>query len=165
MSNNPSNPFFSPDLTKFMDMTKFVDPSKLMDMSKFGDISKMMSECKMPNMDVESLMATQRKSLEAIASNNQKAMEGLQSYMSKQAELARQSFEAAQKLVQDVVAAPTPQEKIAKQVEATKSNIENCMSSLKELSELLSASHMQNIQVVSDAVVESMDGLQDMIKK
>lgn len=165
MSDKTCNPFFSPEMMKFLDVTKFMDPSKMMDMSKMGDLSKMMGDCKVPNFDVESMMAAQRKSLEAIASSNQKAFDGLQSYVNKQTDLARQSFEAATKLVQDVVAAPTPQEKMTKQIEATKSNVDNCLSSLKELSELLAQSQMQTIQAVGNAVRESMDSVQDMIKK
>jgi len=147
MSDKNANPFLNADFSKFMDM------------------SKMMNQYKTPNFDVESMMSTQRKNLEAMASTNQKAFEGLQSYFTKQTELARQSFEATTKMVQDVVSAPTPEEKVAKQVEATKANIETCVSSLKELSEILSDNQTQAMNVVSSAVFESIDGLQDMIKK
>lgn len=169
--SNKTNPFFDGDFSKFMDMSKFMDATKMMDMTKFmdmskmGDMSKMFCDCKMPNVDVESMMASQRKNVEAIASANQKAFESMQAYMRKQAELARQSFEATSSLVQAVIAAPTPQEKVAKQVEATKSTIENCVSSLKELSELLSQNNVQTIQAVSSAVCDSMDNLQGMMKK
>ena len=175
--SNQKNPFLDGDFSKFMDMSKFMDASKMMDMSKFMDMSKMMDmskfpdmtkmmgEYKMPNVDVESMMASQRKGLEAIASNNQKAFENMQSYMRRQADLARQSFEATSNLVQAVMQAPTAEEKVAKQVEATKSTIEGCVSSLKELSELLSQNQMQTMQTVSNAVCESMDGIQGMMKK
>lgn len=173
MSNTPSNPFFDADFSKFMDLSKFMDVSKMMDMSKMMDfsnmpnmmdMSKMMDGCKMPNIDVDAMMATQRKNLEAIASANQKAFESMQSFMQRQAELARQSFEATSSLVQAVIAAPTPEEKVAKQVEATKQTIEGCVSSLKELSEILSQSHLQTVQAVSNRVCESMDEMQGLMK-
>lgn len=171
MSKQSSNPFFDADFTKMMDMSKIMenmksmDITKMMDMSKFQDMTKMMGECKMPNLDVESMMAAQRKGIEAMTSSNQKTMESLQSYMRRQADLARQSFEATSGLVQAIMAAPTPEEKVAKQVEATKSAVENCVSSLKELSELLSQSQVKTMEVVSTAVNESLDGLQNMMKK
>ncbi len=56
-----------------MDMSKFMDPSKMMDMSKITDMTKMMDDCKMPNVDVESMMAILRKGIEAITTKNQKA--------------------------------------------------------------------------------------------
>jgi phasin family protein len=127
-------------------------------------MSKMMGDYKMPNIDVESMMAAQRKNIEAIASSNQKAFENMQAYMRRQAELARQSFEATTSLVQAVMSAPTPEEKVAKQVEATKSAIEGCVSSLKELSEILSQNNVQTMQLVSNAVCEGMDGLQNIMK-
>lgn len=186
MSKNPMNPFFETDFTKMMDFSKFMDMSKMMDMSKFMDMSKMgqmgqmpdmtkmmpdmtkmMDGCKcpnMPNMDVESMMATQRKNVEAVASASQKAFESMQSYMRRQAELARESFDATTKLVQEVMVAPSPEEKVAKQVAATKSTIEGCVSSLKELSDLLSQAQMQTVQTVSNRMVESMDEMQKIMK-
>ncbi len=168
MSKLPPNPFFETDFSKFMDMSKFMDVSKMMDfanMPKMMDMSKFMGECKMPNVDVEAMMATQRKNLEAIASANQKAFEGMQSFMQRQAELARQSFEATSSLVQAVMAAPTPEEKVAKQVEATKKAIETCVSNLKELSDALSQAQLQAVQAVSNRVCESMDEMQGILKK
>lgn len=170
MSNIPSNPFFETDFSKLMDFSKFMDLSKMMDFTKMPgmagmpDMTKMMGDCKVPNLDVEGMMATQRKNLEAIASANQKAFESMQAFMQRQAELARQSFEAASGLVQAVMAAPTPEEKIAKQVEATKQTIETCMANLKELSEILSQTQFQNLQAVSSRVCESMDEMQGLMK-
>ncbi len=169
--SNPTNPFFDVDFSKFMDMSKMMDTSKMadmskmMDMSKFSDFSKTMSECKLPNMDIESMMAAQRKGLEAIATNNQKAFENMQAYMRRQSDLARQSMEATSGLMQAVMAAPTAEEKVAKQVEATKTTIEGCVSSLKELSELLSQSHVETMQTVSSAVCEGIDNIKGMMKK
>ncbi|MGE0108988.1 MAG: phasin family protein [Bdellovibrionales bacterium] len=159
MSNKYNNPFMDMDFSKFMDMSKIMDPSKMMDMSKF------MNGAKMPSLDVEAMMASQRKNIEAVAAANQKAFETIQNYMTRQSELARQSFEATTSLVQDVVAAPTPEEKVAKQVEATKATIESCVANLKELSDILSNSQMQTIQSMSDRACAHMDEVQKMIKK
>lgn len=171
MSEQSSNPFFNNDLSKLMDVSKFMDTSKMMDitkmmdMSKLTDVTKMMSECKMPNIDVESMMAAQRKNIEAMTSSNQKTFESVQAFLRRQSELARQSFEATSGLVQAIMAAPTPEEKVTKQVEATKSAVENCVGSLKELSELLSQSQVQTMEAVSTAVNESLSGIQGMMKK
>lgn len=179
MSKNPMNPFFEADFTKMMDFSKFMDMSKMMDMSKFMDatkmpqmpqmpqmcdMTKMMDGCKCPGVDVDTMMATQRKNVEAVASASQKAFESMQAYMRRQAELARESFDATAKLVQEVMTAQTPEEKVAKQVEATKNTIENCVSSLKELSELLSTAQMQTVQAVSNRMVESMDEMKSFVK-
>jgi len=163
--SNPANPFLNVDFSKLMDPSKLFDFSKMVDVSKLPDFGAAMGNYKLPNIDVDSMMASQRKSLEAIAGNNQKAFETLQSYMRRQTDLARQSFEATASLMQAIMSAPTAEEKVAKQVEATKSAIESCVSSLKELSDILSQNNMQAMQTVSDAVCESMNNIQSMIKK
>ncbi|MDD2325301.1 MAG: phasin family protein [Alphaproteobacteria bacterium] len=171
MSKTAPFPFFETDFSKIFDVTKYMDVAKLMelspfmDMAKMGDISKMMEDYKIPKVDIEAMMAAQRKGLETIAGNNQKAYEGMQSYMRRQAEIARQSMEAASDLVQAVMAAPTPEEKVTKQIEASKTAMDNCVSSLKELSEMLSQNQLQAVQGVTEAVREGMDSLQGMMKK
>ena len=56
------------------------------DFSKFMDVSKMMGEFKMPNVNMEAIMACHRKNMEAFASVNQAAFETAQTIARKQAD-------------------------------------------------------------------------------
>ncbi|MEE4379111.1 MAG: hypothetical protein V2J55_16595, partial [Candidatus Competibacteraceae bacterium] len=71
--NNPFNPFANFDLGKF-------------DLGQF-DISKMMGNLQVPGFDVNALMATQRKNLEALNAANKKAVESIQAIAKRQAEI------------------------------------------------------------------------------
>ena len=68
--NNPFNPFAN------------MDPSKF-------DLTKMMSEFKLPGIDMETLMETQRKNIEAVTQANKVAVEGMQAIAKRQAEMLR----------------------------------------------------------------------------
>ncbi len=140
------------------------DFSKFMDMSKLMDATKAFGEFKMPTLNVEALVAVHRKNMEAITSANQVAIEGFQALARRQAELAKQSFEATTSMVQAVTSAQTPEEKVACQAEATKATMGRCLSSLKELTDVMTRNQYQAMELVSNRVCESMDELQGIIK-
>jgi hypothetical protein len=62
---NPSNPFLNFDITKMM---ADFDPSKMAE-----EFTKMAGNYKMPTFDVEAIMASQRKNIEALSTANQAA--------------------------------------------------------------------------------------------
>jgi len=158
MSKPASNPFFETDFSKFMDMSKIMDVSKIMDMSK------MMGDFKLPELNMEAVMSSHRKNMEAVVSTNQMVLENVQAFIQRQAELTRQGFEMAMNMIQSVMQAPSPEEKVAKQAEATKAAMERCVSSLKELTDMMTRSQYQAMDAVSNRVCESIDEIQGMLK-
>ena len=49
------------------------------------DVQKMMGEFKLPNVDVDAVVAAQKKNIEALTSANQLAVEGMQAIARRQA--------------------------------------------------------------------------------
>jgi len=164
MSKPAANPFFETDFSKYMDMSKLMDMSKMMDMTKMMDMSRIMGDMKMPNVNMDAIMASHKKNIEAITSANQMAWDNIQAFIQRQAELARQGFELATNMVQSVMSAQTPEEKIARQAEATKLGMERCVASLKELTDMMTRSHYQTIDAVSNRVCESIDEMNAIMK-
>jgi len=158
MSKPASNPFFEADFSKYMDV------SKMLDMSKMMDVSKMLGEFKMPNMNIEAVMASHRKNIEALTSANQLAFENLQTFARRQAELVRQHFESTAGIVQGVMTASTADEKMAKQAEATKAALDRNLMNLRELTDMMTKNQYQALEVVSKRMSEGMDELQSIVK-
>lgn len=156
-----NNPF---DVSKFFDTSKLFDASKMFDTSKLMDASKAFGEFKMPFANMESIAASQRKNVEALTAANQALFESIQSFARRQTELARQSFESASSTAQAVISAPTPQEKVAKQAEATKETLERSLANVKELTELMAKNQYQAIEMVSNCVSQSLSDLQNLVK-
>ena len=52
-----------------------------------NDFSKMFSEFKIPGFDMQALVATQRRNIEAVTAANQLAVEGVQAVMRRQTEI------------------------------------------------------------------------------
>src|SRR3546814_7135371 len=75
---------------------------------------------KLPNVDVDAVVAAQKKNIEALTSANQLAVEGMQAIAKRQAEILRQTVEELQKNVQSLMENGAPEAKVAKGTELTK---------------------------------------------
>lgn len=127
------------------------------------DITKVIGDFKMPGVDVEALIASQRRNIEAVTAANQLAFEGLQAAARRQAEILRSSLEEASGYVNQVVAAGTPEEKAARQTELVKAAFEKAIANAREVSELLAKSNTEAAEILSKRVSESLDELKSAI--
>ncbi|MDR3514619.1 MAG: phasin family protein [Azospirillaceae bacterium] len=129
------------------------------------DFSKILSEFKVPGVDVEAVLATQRKNIEALTAANQLAFEGVQTLVRRQTEILRQTLEQASQVLQEALGAGTPEEKVAKQAELVKAAFERALVNAKELTELVTKSNHEAAEVISNRVRESLEELKEQVTK
>lgn len=134
------------------------------DFSKY-DLSKYLGDFKVPGVDFEAIIASQRKNIEAVTAANQLAVEGLQAVLRRQAEIVRQSLEEASSLVTDFTAVGAPEEKAVKQTELVKTTFEKALANIKELSELVAKSNSEAAEILAKRVAESLDEVKAAIAK
>ncbi len=152
MTKSAANPFFGADFSKYMDMSKMMD------------MPKIMQDMKLPGFDFEAAMSAQRKNLQAIASANQTAMEGMQAVLRRQSEIMRQGMQESSQMMNEVLASATPEEKVAKQAEMTKSVLDRAIGNAKELAEMMTKSNYDALEVISHRMGESLEELRGMMK-
>jgi hypothetical protein len=73
---------------------KGFDPAKMV-----IELSNMLKQYKLPGVDMDSVIASQKKNLEALASANRVAFEGLQAVAKRQAEILQETMNEASKAV------------------------------------------------------------------
>ena len=129
------------------------------DMSKFADVSKIMSEFKLPGVDVESVLATQQKNIQALTAANQLAFEGFQAVARRQSEIVRQTIEQTSTIVTELMAAGSPEDKVAKQADLVKLAFEKALANARELAELVAKSNSEAADVINKRVSESLEEL------
>ena len=135
------------------------------DMSKFTDVSKLMAEFKIPGVDVDSVLATQQKNIQAVTAANQLAFEGMQAVFRRQSEILRQTVEQTTAMVSELMAAGSPEEKVAKQADLVKSAYEKALANMRELAELVARSNTEAAEVISKRVSESLEELKSAVAK
>lgn len=142
----------------FSKMMKDFDPAKF-------DVSKMFKDFKFPGVDVETMMAIQKKNLEAFNTANQVASEGIQLLAKRQAEIARDSIEEMSQAVKQLMTAQSPEQNAAKQTDFAKSTLERALANMRELAELAAKSNSEAFDVINKRLLASMDEMKELLPK
>lgn len=129
------------------------------------DITKMMADFKVPGIDMDAMLQSQRKNIEALTAANQKAMEGVQAVAERQMELLRQTMEEASGTVKDLMASGTPEEGVAKQADLVKASFEKALTNMKEMAEMIAKSNYDAADVLSKRVSANLEEIKAAAKK
>jgi phasin family protein len=129
------------------------------------DVSKALAGFTFPGFDVESMVAAQRKNLEALTQANQLAVEGVQAIARRQVELARQAVDEASAAMREWTLPGAPEERIAKNVEMAKHAFEKGVANARELAELATKANTEAFNVIQKRVAEGFEEIRDYAKQ
>jgi phasin family protein len=129
------------------------------------DISKFIGDFKVPGLDVESLVASQRKNIEALTQANKLAFEGVQAVFKRQVEILRQTLEESSTVAKELVEVGTPQEKAIRQTEFAKDAFERALSNSRELAEIIAKSNSEAFELLNKRFTQVLDEVKDGIGK
>ena len=135
------------------------------DFAKMFEMPKQMGDFKFAPVDMEGVVATQRKNIEALAQANQLAVESMQAIARRQSEIFRSMMEEASSAMREVMAAGSPEEKAAKQTEIVKDAFQRAVQNMRELAELVAKSQTEAMDVVQKRVADSLDEIKTVIAK
>ena len=147
----------------FFDVSKLLkefDPSKVV-----TEFSNALKQYKLPNVDLDSVVASQKKNMEALTSANRVAFEGLQAVARRQAEILQETMNEASKAVDALAKAGSPPEIAAKQAELIKSAFERALSNMRELAELVAKSNLDARNTVNSRISASLDEMTEFGRK
>ena len=102
------------------------------------DVTKIMADFRFRPFDVEALMASQRRNIEALSQANQLAVEGMQAVAKRQIEIARQAIEDMSALLRDLAQPTSTEDRIAKNTEYAKQMLERSLNHGREITLLVS---------------------------
>ena len=135
------------------------------DFTKMLDTSKLMGDLRVPGVDVEAVVASQRRNLEALGEANKLAVEGLQAVARRQSEIFRQMMEEASQAMREMMAAGSPEDKASRQTELVKEAFKRAIGNMRELAEMVSKSQGEAFDVINKRVTDSLDELKGVIAK
>ena len=147
----------------FFDVTKMLkefDPTKAV-----GEFSNMLKQYKMPGVDVDAIVASQKKNLEALTSANRVAIEGLQAVAKRQAEILQETMNEASKAVDSLSKAGSPPEAAAKQAEVAKGAFERALSNMRELAEMVTKANQEAASTINARISSSLDEVKELALK
>jgi phasin family protein len=148
----PSEPAF--DLCKLMGE---FDPNKLMD-----QFQSMLTQYKLPSVDIDQLIAAQQKNIEAVAEANRVAVEGVQALARRQAEVLQETMKEASEAVSSLSKAGSPAELAAKEAELGKSAFEKSVAIMREMAEILVKSSQEATDKINARVAASLEQIRSL---
>ncbi|MGB0671585.1 MAG: phasin family protein [Rhodospirillales bacterium] len=146
--------------TPAFDLSSFMgdfDPAKYLE-----EFTKLAGDYKVPGLDANVLLDTQRKNIEALTAANKVAVEGVQAIAKRQAEILQETLDGMKETFESLAAAGTPQDAAAKQVELSKAAFEKAVANMKELSEMIAKSNGEATAAINSRISESLDELKKL---
>ncbi len=133
------------------------------DITKMMDVTKLMGEFKMPGVDMEAILGSQRKNIEALTAANRLAFEGVQAMMKRQTEILRQTMREVAAATQGMTATTSPQEKLAQQSTLAKETFERAVANMRELSEMVAKSNSEVFELLNVRLGQVMDEVRQAV--
>ena len=144
----------------FSKLIKEFDPTKVVE-----QFSSALKQYKMPGIDVDALVASQKKNLEALTAANRVAFEGLQAVAKRQAEILQETMNESTKAVDQVTKAGSPAEITAKQADLAKQAFERALGNMREMAEMVSKSNQEAANTINARISATFDEIKDMALK
>ncbi|MBB4266781.1 phasin family protein [Roseospira visakhapatnamensis] len=129
------------------------------------DFTKYLADLKVPGLDLDAILESQKKNVEALTHANKLAFEGMQAVMQRQAELLRQSMEEYAKSAQSFGDMKDPQDAMARHTEMAKQAFERMISNMREMSELMAKSNNEVFELLNKRFSETLEEMKKMMEK
>jgi phasin family protein len=138
-------------------MTKNVNP--------FADMTKIMADCKLPRVDLDAVLTSQRKNMEALGAAGRLTVEGMQAVVKRQSEIVGETMDAYSKAVRALVAEDDPRGKAIKQAELIKGTFDSAIANARGLADIVASSGARAFGVIVKRASESLDEAKSTIAK
>ncbi|HUK59018.1 MAG TPA: phasin family protein [Stellaceae bacterium] len=130
------------------------------------DLRRVMGDWRIPNIDLEAMAQSQRRNIEALTQANQVALEGTQSWMKRNMELARQSMEDLQAMLSEVTKPNgSMEDRLQRQAEYSRKAIEKGLENFRDLAELVTKANAEAMNVIAKRVTEGLEEVRELAKK
>jgi len=130
------------------------------------DFRRVMGEWRLPGLDFEAMAQAQRRNIEALTHANQVALEGTQTWVRRNLELARQSMEDLQAMLSEITKPDgSMEDRLARQAEFSRKAIEKGLENFRELAEVMTKANADAMDVIAKRVSEGLDEVRDLAKK
>ncbi|MER9867639.1 TIGR01841 family phasin [Mesorhizobium sp. M0136] len=133
-------------------MAKRPESESFIDMfGKFG------RDLKLPNVDVEAILAHHARNLEALEKSARASAAGASALLSRQREMLQDTLREITDMAQNYRAPGTPQEMMQKQAAFARKSFETALKNAGEMAELARASGSESIEILRSRIKEAME--------
>ncbi len=115
---------------------------------------------------MDTVVASQKKNVEAVVAANRTVVEGVQAVLKRQAEIMQEAMAEMSKAVETLSkAGASPQAAVAAQVDLVKSGLERTFASMQEIAQMVAKSQSEATTQINTRITASLDELKDLVLK
>ena len=118
------------------------------------DFSELMKPFQLPGIDMEGLLASERKNIEALREANQAVVEGWQALAAQQQEILAQTMNRWRELADEGLPS-SPQEAMEKQAEVARDAFEQALENMRTLAEISAKSQAKAFEAIRKRIDEA----------
>ncbi|MCV0396544.1 MAG: TIGR01841 family phasin [Rhizobiaceae bacterium] len=141
-------------------MAKKPEPTSFIDM-----FARMGQDLKLPPVDIERVIESNRRNLEALQQSAQAASGGASRMMLRQQEMLRETLAEISQMAQSYREPGSPQDLMAKQAEFARRSFETAVKNTAEMADMARKSSEESIEVLRRRIKESMEEIRDSYDK
>ncbi len=125
-----------------------------------ADLGKLVEKFKLPGIDVNAIVESQRKDMEALAEANRQAYEGIKALAQRRNEILQVALVQWQSAMKDA----TGKDAMSKSAEMAKQGVQQAIANFRELAEMEAQSRSKAWKVLQDRFQENVANLQKLLK-
>jgi phasin family protein len=129
----------------------------------FRELEEMLKQWKVPGIDLDGMMASYQKNMDALTEAGRVATEGMKALAERQTQIMRDAMEALRGATAELTSAKDPQDFAARQAEVAKHAFEKASANLKELADLVVKSNTASFEVIQSRMNQGLVELQDLM--
>ncbi len=130
-----------------------------------NDFAKAFEQYQNLPFNMDTLLDTQRKNMQALTEAQQLALEGFQAIAQRQSEIMSQIVEDNSAIAKELMGESTPEEKFSKNADLFKKVYERTITNMQELSEIAGKSNTEAGNIINKRVSASMNEIKNSVKK
>ena len=128
-------------------------PQKLM-----SDFTKLFEQFKLPGIDLNAVLESRRKDIDALAAANRTALEGAQALGQKQIDVLRTTIDEVQSMLKQSKDTPAAARELVNQA------VQKAFANMRELADVAYRSQSEAAAVVSRRVQENIEELKTLVQ-
>jgi phasin family protein len=129
------------------------------------DFTKAMADFKFPAMDMDALLAAQRRNIETFSAANKVALEGAQAVAKRNMEIVQAAVAEMTEAMKTMAGTEAPQAKAARQAELIKAAYEKAVANMRELADMIQRANGEALGLINKRFAETMDEMKTMMEK
>ncbi len=119
---------------------------------------------KVPGVNMDALVASQRNNLEALSAANRAAVEGIKAIGEWQVKILQETVQELTTAIGGMAKVGSPQQMIAAETELAKKSFETAVSRMRELSEIVTKANQQATDAIVNRIPESLEEIKEVLK-